>query len=117
MKTFEKRAAQGEVNLQRVAALPDGLTAVAPEKGAYIVGHSESGSTHVIDAPGAKVFEQTKDVPAGMRIFYALIDEPTCLRQNAASPHEAIALLPGVFRIRISREFDPFAEQARRVAD
>lgn len=117
MKTFQHAAAQGEVNIRRIDAMPQGLSPVAPERGVYIIGHSESGNTHVIDAPGVTVMERTKDVPAGMRMLYAIVENPTALRQNAATPHEAIALPPGIYSFRISREFNPFTEQARRVAD
>ncbi len=117
MKTFKTTAAQGEVNVKRIDCIPDGLMEVAAEKGTFIIGHSESGNTHVIDAPGVRVMERIKDVPSGMRMLYAIVVNPTMLRQNAASPHEGIALAPGMYSLKISREFDPFAEQARQVQD
>lgn len=118
MKKFERAAAQGEVNLRRVDALPDGLVPVQPENGAFIVGHSESGHHHVLPATaGVTVMEQVRDVPQGMKIFYAILDAPTALTQDASVPHETVMLDPGIFRIKISREYDPFAEAARRVAD
>lgn len=117
IKTFTTVAAQGEVNVRKIDALPDGLTPMKPEAGTFIIGHSESGNTHVIDATGVQVMERTKDVPAGMRMLYAIVESPTTLRQNAATPHEQIKLDPGIYGFRISREFDPFADQARRVAD
>lgn len=122
MKTFKLTAAQGEVNIRRIDALPDatafGLQGVQQEHGLLIVGHSESGSHHGFRAgSGVTLMERTKDVPQGMKILYAILDAPTGLIQDAASPHEAIHLEAGVFEMRISREYDPFAEQARRVAD
>jgi hypothetical protein len=122
VKTFKISAAQGECNIRRLAELPEaasaGLTAVAPENGLLIVGHSESGHHHGFRAaPGVTVLERTRDVPTGMKILYAILDNPTALIQDAASPHEALTMEAGIFEIRISREFDPFAEQARRVAD
>jgi hypothetical protein len=117
-KTFQAAAAQGEVNLRRVAELPTGLVPVQPEHGRFIVGHSESGHHHSLpDVEGVIVMERVKDVPEGMKIFYAVLENPTALSQDAASPHETVALDPGIFEIKISREYDPFAEQARRVAD
>lgn len=118
MKSFKLTAAQGEVNLRRIDVLPDGLTLVAPEKGLLIVGHSESGHHHGFRAvAGVTVMERTTDVPQGMKILYAILENPTALIQDAASPHEPMMLDAGSYEIRISREFDPFAEQARRVAD
>lgn len=117
MKTFNEAAAQGEVNIKRVVNLPSDLIPVSADNGAFVIGHSESGHTHVIDAPGVEVMEQTAGVPEGMRILYAIVNNPTSLRQNASNPHEQIKLDPGMYAFKISREFDPFADQARRVAD
>lgn len=36
---------------------------------------------------------------------------------DAAAPHGGYDLDAGIYEFRISREFDPFSEQARRVAD
>ena len=60
---------------------------------------------------------EPKDVPAGMQVFYAILDAPEKFIQDAANPHGGYALDPGIYRFDVSREFDPFAEQARRVAD
>lgn len=124
MKSFTMTAAQGEVNIRRIdrADLPPdyqaGLVVVVPEKGLLIVGHSESGHHHGFRVdPGVTLLERTKDVPQGMKILYAILDEPHALIQDAASPHEALNLDAGVYEMRISREYDPFAEQARQVAD
>lgn len=119
MKTFKIAAAQGEVNVRKIDAMPAVATKpLQPEKGLYIVGHSESGHHHGFRAQGGvAVMERTEGVPAGMQAFYAVLNQPTALEQNAASPHEALMLDEGIYEIRISREYDPFAEQARRVAD
>ena len=118
MKSFKFSAAQGEVNIRKVDAIPDGMASVAPEKGLLIVGHSESGHHHGFRDDGAvQLMERTKDVPAGMKILYAIVKNPTALIQDASAPHDMIALDPGLYEFRISREFNPFTEQARRVAD
>jgi len=84
-------------------------------QGAAIISHSESGNHHVI--AGAEVLERTDNVPAGMAILYAIVDNPTALKQDASHPHKQIDLDPGLYEIRVSREFNPFEEQIRRVAD
>ena len=62
--------------------------------------------------------ERTEGLPAGLRILYAIVREPgAVLRQTAAREHESISLAPGIYEMRVSREYDPFREQARRVAD
>jgi hypothetical protein len=111
-------AQQGEAKVFLIDALPKDMQTRAPEydaRGAAIISHSESGHHHVI--AGAEVMERTDNVPAGMAILYAIVKNPTALRQDAVSPHGEINLDPGLYEIRVSREFDPFAEQARRVAD
>lgn len=112
--------AQGEIYARYIETLPDGLVPFDEknERGEWIISHSEQGNHHVIDAPGVTVMERTTDVPAGMRILYAIVDQPSKLRQDAGgNPHEAHDLPPGIYEMRIAREYDPFMQQARRVAD
>ena len=66
---------------------------------------------------GGDVMERTDKVPAGMQVFFAILDKPEQLIQDAATPHTGYNLDPGIYRFDISREFNPFTEQARRVAD
>ena len=112
-------AQQGEVKVFKIDALPKGMQTRAPEKtksGAAIISHSESGHHHII--AGADVLERTDNVPAGMAILYAIVKNQTSLKQDAATPHKSIPLeADSIYELRVSREFDPFAEQARRVAD
>lgn len=109
---------QGEVRMQPIAELPKCETRpVAPKNGVIIVGESESHHHHVLDAEGVTVVERISDVPAGMRILYAIVEKPTQLRQTAGNPHGAHTIEPGKYVIPIKREFNPFLEQARRVAD
>ena len=118
MKMFKFTAAQGEVNIRRIETLPENLISIAPEKRFLIVGHSESGHHHGFrDTGGISLMERTKDVPVGMKILYAIIENPSELIQDASSPHESIAFEPGIYEFRISREYNPFLEEARRVAD
>ena len=115
MDTF----AQGEIYARKINVAPECLIEFTEkdEHGAWIISHSESGHHHVIDAPGVTVMERTRDVPEGMRILIAIVENPTELRQHAGNAHEAHDLSEGVYEFRISREFDPFMQQARRVAD
>lgn len=107
---------QGEVRIIKIDALPK-VETKAVERGAsgFIISHSESGHHHVLT--GGDVMERVKDVPAGMQIFYAILDAPQEFKQDAANPHGSFILDPGLYEFRTSREFDPFAEQVRRVAD
>lgn len=109
--------AQGEITIIAIDALPTGIATKPVERTplGYIIAHSESGNHHVLT--GGDVMERTDNVPDGMQVLYALLDAPASLVQDAAVPHEGYDLAPGIYEFRISREYDPFAEQARRVAD
>lgn len=109
--------AQGEITIIKIDAIPAGIETRAVERTGkgWIISHSESGNHHVLTC--GDVLERTSGVPEGMQVLYALLDAPAALVQDAPVPHEGYDLDPGVYEFRISREYDPFAEQARRVAD
>jgi hypothetical protein len=108
---------QGECRIIQIDAVPVGIETKKADRVAkgYVISHSESGHHHVLT--GGDVIERTSGVPAGMQVFYAILDRPEQFIQDAANPHGGFDLPAGVFEFRVSREFDPFAEQARRVAD
>lgn len=109
---------QGEVRIEPIAAVPVCETRpVIAKGGVIIVGESESHHHHVLDAAGVTVMERTTDVPEGMRILYAIVEQPTKLRQTAGNPHGEHVIAPGRYAVHIKREFNPFLEQARMVAD
>ena len=101
----------------KIDRLPEGMTTKKAERVAkgFIISHSESGHHHVLT--GGEVMERTDNVPAGMQQFYAILDKSQEFIQDAANPHGGYKLDAGLYRIDVSRELDPFAEQARRVAD
>ena len=115
MKT-EMRA-QGEVSFRNVKRLPKGLLqhTQKDKKGRPIISHSESGHHHVLDR-AVEVLEHPKP-PAGMRILYALLDEPAALIQDAPSAHGRHKLDAGIVEFRLAREYDPFEDQIHPVAD
>lgn len=109
---------QGEVRMEPIASIPEcELRPVDEKNGVIIVGESESHHNHVLDADGVKVMERVSNVPSGMKILYAIVEKPTTLRQTAGNPHGAHVIEPGTYEIPIKREFNPFTEMARRVAD
>ncbi len=110
-------ANQGEIRIDRISALPDCATKPFSEKNGkgWIISHSETGHHHILGGD-CEVVERI-EVPTGARILYAIVAEPTRLFQDAAAPHAPVDLDPGIYEFRIKREFDPFSEQARRVAD
>jgi hypothetical protein len=112
---------QGEVRVYKIDAIPADIESRPAEQtaaGDWIISHSESGHHHILPGGDADVIERVDNVPTGMRILYAIVRNPTALRQDAPVPHGEIPHDAGsIYEHRISREFDPFAEQVRRVAD
>lgn len=108
---------QGEVRIVKIDALPKNMQTGPVQKigKGFVISHSESGHHHVLT--GGDVMERTDKVPAGMQVFLAILHEPQQFIQDAANPHGGFDLDPGIYEFRISREFNPFEEQARRVAD
>ena len=111
---------QGEVKIYKIDSMPTmgtGGSVEADSVGRPIISHSEKGHHHVLDGP-VEVLERTEDVPEGMRIIYAIVKDPgAALIQTAAGAHGRIALDPGIYELRRGREYNPFAEEARRIAD
>jgi hypothetical protein len=109
---------QGEVRMEPIEKLPEcEMRRIEPKNGVIIVGESESHHHHVLDADGVTVMERTSGLPRGMRMLYAIVEKQTILRQTAGNPHGAHVIEPGTYEIPIKREFNPFTEQARMVAD
>lgn len=123
MKTFKTIAAQGELTIRRLGdlpknrKLPKGYTAMKPAGSIFIIGHSETGHHHVIDAAGASVGVMDRP-PEGMRILYMILENPLAVEHlRGHDTHETIVNEPGVYEVRIAREFDHYAELARQSAD
>ena len=123
MKTFQNVCAQGEITIRRLGPLPknrklpNGYSALKPEGRHYVIGHSETSHHHVIDAAGAAVGVLDKP-PAGMRVLYMILENPLALEHlRGHDTHETITNEPGVYEVRIAREFDHYAELARQAAD
>ena len=118
-KLMEHYARQGEVLILKLAddaKLPN-WPALAMEGGNLIVGHSETGHHHVLVAERAQVFEAEK-APEGMRVLYALLESPGELKHlRGFDTHAPQTFEPGAYMFRTDREYDPYAELARRVAD
>lgn len=110
-------AAQGELTFAR---LPDNAdmsgTALLPENGDLILGHSETGHFHRMPADaGTCVLARESE---GLRILRLIVEKPTEVTHlRPHDTHAPVALAPGNYEIRVAREYDPYAEMARAVAD
>jgi len=117
IKSTKLTNAHGEVNFFRITEGEPDLTGFAEIDAGpqgFVVGHSESGHHHVLEAGSVKVMEKVSD---GMAILYAIVENPSELKQAAGDPHKKQIVEPGTYFITNNCEYDPFTEQARRVAD
>lgn len=114
MKIIETLGAQGEIRMFRIDAVPADAVPVDTR----VIGHSETGHHHVLVAKRAKVYE-ARNAPEGMRVLYAILESPGTLEHqrpfDTHAPHRFDA--GDVIMFRADREYDPYAELTRRVAD
>lgn len=115
MKTFERVAAQGELRflrLPRSFKVPAGATKVEAQNGRVIVGHSETGHHHVMDAGCTTMFR----LPDSILDCLLVVDQPDELKHlREFDTHETLAFEPGIYKVTTAREHTP--EGWRRTAD
>ncbi len=117
MRTFNNQAAQGDLLIRRISAIPAGVTAMHAARGYYIVAHSETGHHHVIaERRGVQVFTTDDPLVSYLRVI-AATEETEVLLEHLRSfdTHESIAIPPGDYELRRQREYTPAGW--RRVAD
>lgn len=115
MKTFSTVAAQGELRFIRLPKnfkIPAGVTKVDPVNGRVIVGHSETGHHHVMDANCTTLFCLPESI-LDCLLVVERSDELKHLREF--DTHESLAFEPGIYRVTTAREHTP--EGWRRAAD
>lgn len=99
---------QGDVELRRITELPHGAAAVQPGPIGHVLATGEStGHAHTIESTKARTFR------LGERLFVE-VTEPAELEHQE---HATVTLPVGTYEVGLVREFDPFAEAARSVAD
>lgn len=117
IKSAKLPNAHGEVNFLRVekgTVDTSKLDLVTPDVKGYIVGHSEKGHNHILEHEGVTMRRSSEK---GMDILYAIVENPVRLYQDAGSPHAAQIVEPGEYIITNNIQYNPWTEQARRVAD
>src|SRR6266566_9299183 len=101
MKQFDQQAAQGDLYIRRISSLPRGLIQQAPENGVYVIGHSETGHHHVMDADTVEMYR----LPDEIYECFLVVKEPTALRHlRSWDTHEDILHEPGLYQVRRQRE-------------
>lgn len=115
MKTFVNQAAQGDILLIRAESLPANMVRVFPEDdGSLIVGHSETGHHHIVDADKVTMYR----LPEEIYECFLVVHEPAELRHlRSFDTHETILVPPGTYRVRRQRERAYTPEGWRRAQD
>lgn len=103
--------AQGDLTLERLDSLPEGLEPVAAKDGLHVLQHSETGHHHVVDAQHAKLFTAGDAFVA----FLEVTQEARVQHLRGHDTHKTIVLPPGKFRVFRQTEYTP--EGLRPVAD
>jgi hypothetical protein len=122
MRTFSRTAAQGEITIIRIGDVSENKeisgAPLALENGKLIIGHSETGHHHVLERSAGATVTVMEKSPTGMKILHAILTEANSLvHERGHDTHETISLPAGEYEFRIAREFDHYAELARKSAD
>lgn len=120
-RTFSQMAAQGDLVLRRIDALPEGVKPTEAIDGKLVLAHSETGHNHVVlERPNVRQFSAMDELKAlldGKPASYLVVEnEPVDLiHERGFDTHETIRIEPGVYELRRQREYTP--EGFRRAAD
>lgn len=117
MNKFIKTAAQGDLYIRKVDVLPQGLKPMKTENAKFILAHSETGHSHVIEArPNIKHYATDNPLISYLEVIEATdAAEAVIEHLRSFDTHAPISLDVGIYEIRNAREYTP--EGWRRVAD
>jgi hypothetical protein len=106
MKTFNI-ARQGELRFVRLPAnfkVPAGAVKVEPVNGKVIVGHSETGHHHVMEAECTTMYR----LPDSILECLLVVEQPDMLKHlRAFDTHEPLSFEPGIYKAITAREYVP----------
>lgn len=107
MRTFKNCAAQGDVLITRINALPENIKQATPEaNGEHIVAHSETGHHHVISSDDVNYYLAANDNVMDEFVAYLDVKKTTVLRHlRSFDTHEPIEIGKGVYRLNRQREY------------
>lgn len=113
MLTFKTIAAQGELTITRLERAPKNIgSPVDAVGGKLIVGHSETGHHHTVDADCATLTRVD-----AFTAYLNVTKTTQITHERGYDTHPAIALQPGMYEFRTGREFDPFEDVIRASQD
>jgi len=105
--TIQRQAAQGELIITRIAKLPEDAR-LMPRNGPAIIGHSETGHHHQIDALDVAHYESGDPLVAYLQVA-DIAAEGVLLEHAKAGPHvhATFRLMPGTYQVNRQRELSP----------
>lgn len=112
MKRFNKQAAQGDVLITKIDAIPEGLEVQQAENGKHVIAHSETGHHHTMVAEHVEAHTMPDEI---YDIFLDVKEATPLVHERSFDTHEPIMLDEGKYHVRRQREHTP--EGFRRAAD
>ena len=107
MKTFKTVASQGELRFVRLPdnfKIPKGAVKVEPINGKIIIGHSETGHHHVMEAERTTMYR----LPDSILDCLLVVNQPDELKHlREFDTHEPISFAPGTYKAVTAREYTP----------
>lgn len=117
MKSFKTQAAQGDMLIRRIDALPLAAKPESAKAGVFVLAHSETGHNHVVlERPNVKFYSTDDPLVSYLEVIEATdMAEALIEHLRTWDTHETISVSPGIYEVRRQREYSP--EGWRRVAD
>lgn len=98
---------QGDVIIRRELEIPADAIRVIRQKRGFVLAEGEAtGHAHVIEEE-IEMYEKDG-------VLYLKVERPVTVKHEE---HKPISLDKGIYKIGIVREYDPFDEEVRKVAD
>jgi len=113
--TFVNAAAQGDLYLQRVDAVPEGFVATKPVENRYVVAHSETGHHHVVEAEPEVNYYTDPGEPMVAYLEVKKIVGAALEHCRGFDTHKTLRIPQGIFKLSRQREYTP--QGWRRVQD
>lgn len=108
---MNKPLRHGENLLLPVSEMPEGK---ATSHKSYVVGHSETGHHHVLEA--TKAFDVLLEKKS-KELFIELKDSATIVHKKTVNRHNDLTVKPGIYKVIHKLEYDPFTQLMRAVWD
>jgi hypothetical protein len=111
MKNIKRPILHGENALVPIDKMPEGKIEKHTK---YIVGHSETGHHHVLEAVKGQEFDIL--VQDG-EIYFTNNYEAKVTHKKTHDIHETMIVAPGIYKVNRKTEYDPFSKVIRQVWD